>query len=82
MISGNVTFEDIHIVFSINPHANEARYQVEDLHTKKLETHVVPQAKFLKALAILVHNDGTPDYKADYSDAESIMQPNGIRWIP
>lgn len=43
----------------------------------------VPQDKFLKALAIAVHNDGMPDFKIDYDDAESVMpKDDSYRWIP
>jgi hypothetical protein len=82
MIRGSIELEDINIVFSLNSRTNEVAFNVEDTLNKKRETHVVPQAKFFKALAIAIHNDGMPDYKLDYPDAESIMQPGGIRWIP
>jgi len=82
MIKGFLELEDITIDFSVDSRTNEATYTLVDIVTGKQEVHVVPQIKFFKALAIAIHNDGMPDYKADYSDAESIMQPGGIRWIP
>lgn len=83
-IFGDITLEDVRILFEVNTRYNTVNYRVYE-HTPNAPTKVelfegVPQAKFFKALSIAVHNDGTPDYNIDYPDAESIM--GEIRWIP
>ena len=81
MIAGHITFEDHTIQFRVNYKTNTVDYTVIDSLENTSETFEnVPQDKFFKALSIMVHNDGMPDYKADYQDAESIM--GKIRWIP
>ena len=82
MIQGTIQLEDVRIQFHVNYEDNTVSYVVsEDLGNKlRTEKLIVPQAKFFKALAIAVHNDGMPDADVDYPDAESIM--GEIRWIP
>jgi hypothetical protein len=82
MIKGNVELEDIVIVFA-NDDGGNIKFTVTDRLSGMTETKMVPQPTFLKALAIAVHNDGTPDYKVDYAEAESIMSKHlELRWIP
>lgn len=80
MIYGNIRLEDTIIDFTVNYSDNTVHYSVVDILAGERESFIVPQDKFFKALAIAVHNDGTPDYEKDYPDAESIM--GKIRWIP
>ena len=79
MIAGTIVLEDVSLSFTINA-GLMAYWTVCDSFTGKVESHSAPQDKFLKALAIAMHNDGMPDYVKDYPDAESIM--GEIRWIP
>ena len=79
MIRGYISLEDVAIDFDLDDNLM-ARYTIFDLITNQYEEFVVPQDKFLKALAIAVHNDGMPYYIDDYPDAESIQ--GTIRWIP
>ena len=81
-IWGEINLEDIKIDFAVDHTNNTVMYKVWEWSEKGLkeETFTVPQAKFFKALAIAVHNDGMPDAEKDYPDAESIM--GEIRWIP
>ena len=79
MIAGTIVMEDQTLQFSLNYDENTVTYTISDTLDGS-ETFTVPQSKFFKALAISMHNDGMPDYKADYPDAESIM--GRIRWIP
>lgn len=79
MIAGSIWLEDIQIDYRCDD-ILMAHYTVKDLTNNLVESFVVPQAEFLKALAIAVHNDGMPDYLRDYPDAESIQ--GTIRWIP
>ena len=82
MITGTIILEDTKIIFT-NDDSLEITYTVTDIPTKKEVTLKVPQDKFLKALAIAVHNDGMPNYELDYSDAESVQPPEpDLRWIP
>lgn len=80
MIAGHIRLEDLVINFEVLYDTNEVYYTITDLVADMVERHTVPQAKFFKALAIAVHNDGEPDYRLDYPDAESIQ--GNIRWIP
>ena len=80
MIAGHIMLEDLVINFESMYDTNEVSYSVTSTVTGETEWRIVPQAQFFKALAIAVHNDGTPDYLADYPDAESIQ--GNIRWIP
>ena len=79
MIAGTIVLEDISISFILQAD-NMAFWTVCDSFTGKMEGREAPQDKFLKALAIAMHNDGMPDYVKDYPDAESMM--GEIRWIP
>ncbi len=83
-IFGDITLEDIRILFEHTGDKNTVNFRVYDRSpngTVRSENfRDIPAAKFFKALAIAVHNDGTPEYQKDYSDAESIM--GDIRWIP
>jgi hypothetical protein len=79
MISGYIRLEDVAIDFDLDDNLM-AHYTVFDMVTNDYEEFVVPQSKFLKALAIAVHNDAMPNYINDYPDAESIQ--GNIRWIP
>lgn len=79
MIEGKIVLEDVVIVFKAREDLR-VEYQVTDLVDRIEENLVADQAAFFKALAIAVHNDGMPDYRADYADAEAIM--GKIRWIP
>lgn len=79
MIEGKIVLEDVVIVFKAREDLR-VEYQVTDLVARIEENLVADQATFFKALAIAVHNDGMPDYRADYPDAEGIM--GKIRWIP
>ncbi len=80
MIAGNIILEDHSLNFNVNYNDNTCTFTIIDNGAGRQETFTVPQEKFFKALAIAVHNDGMPDYKLDYPDAESIM--GRIRWIP
>jgi hypothetical protein len=83
MIAGTVNLEDVTINFLIDGD-NLAHVAVSQLEPSGGVTHdayVVDGAKFMKALAIAVHFDGTPDFNKDYADAESAMGET-IRWIP
>lgn len=80
-ISGVIRLADMVISFSCNSGENKASYYIEREGigvTKHCDSD-----KLLKALAIMIHNDGTPDYKVDYDDAES-TQPSDpeMRFIP
>jgi len=79
MFCGTLVMEDTTLTFNMNVDLI-VRYTVCDSITGENETFEVPQDKFFKALAIAVHNDGMPDWKTDYADAESIQ--GKIRWIP
>ena len=79
MIKGSITLEDIAINFE-NDDKGNVTFEVSEPFDGTLERFTVPQDKFFKALAIAVHNDGMPDYRTDYEDAESIQ--GIIRWIP
>lgn len=83
-IHGKITLADMTLQFACDNGECEytVSFEVKPGHTSST-TRVVPQAAFLKALAIAVHNDGMPDYQADYPDAESV-QPSAMdhRWIP
>lgn len=78
MIAGTVVLEDHTISFCQD--GGMVTFTVGDATIGMQETQTVPGHKFFKALAIAVHNDGMPDYKKDYPDAEDIM--GTIRWIP
>lgn len=55
----------------------------DDNGIQRTTSQTCPQDAFLKALAIAVHNDGTPNYETDYPDAE-LAQPADVafRFIP
>jgi hypothetical protein len=79
MIYGTIVLVDIAIQFTCI--ANQlASVQIMNTFTGELESYTCPQADFLAALSIAVHNDGEPDYRKDYPAAESAMRT--IRWIP
>ena len=82
MLSGILQLEDLTIQF--HAYADlQIRYTVLDNQTHEEETNLAPQAAFLAALAIAVHNDGTPDYRVDYEAAESVQPSNpALRFIP
>lgn len=88
MLAGSITLEDVRIVFeatenlTVKVDVYEYDPSANGIETAsfKHESMEVPQDKFFKALAIAVHNDGMPNWEADYPDAESIM--GKIRWIP
>jgi hypothetical protein len=80
MISGTIILEDTSITFVIDPQHNTATYTVCDTFAGLTEHFTVPQAHFLAALSIAIHNDGQTDYDKDLILAESIM--GEIRWIP
>ncbi len=96
MICGTVVLEDTILNFRLLPYDADVtdpkelmtgegvvKYVVSCAATGAEETKIVGQSKFFKALAIAVHNDGMPDYKVDYADAESIQPVNkDLRWIP
>ena len=92
MICGTVVLEDTILNFKVVPFVatrdnvlaeGVVEFTVSDTLTGASETKKVPQSKFFKALAIAVHNDGMPDYKVDYADAEEIQPVNkDLRWIP
>ena len=80
-ICGSIILEDVVITFNQTQDENlTIEFVVVDTHTGRQERRVAPQAAFLSALAIAVHNDGTPDYRVDYPAAESVM--GDTRWIP
>jgi hypothetical protein len=79
MIAGTINMEDTVLHFATDG-SGSVNLDVADAVTGKSEHLIVDEQKFFKALAIAVHSDGTPDYQADYADAESIM--GEIRWIP
>ena len=80
MISGNIMLEDQEISFMYNANKLTVTYTVRDYFHKTEETLTVPSRNFFSALAIAVHNDGMPDWKKDYPDAEKAI--GKIRWIP
>lgn len=82
MIFGSVTLEDHTIIF-LEAGEGKVKYTVTDTFKSKSESRTVDQAAFFKALAIAVHNDGMPDYKVDYAEAEAV-QPldKDLRFIP
>jgi len=83
-IHGSITLADMSLKFACDNGQCEytVTFEVAPGHTSST-TRVVPQAAFLKALSIAVHNDGTPDYQADYPDAESVQpSDSNHRWIP
>ena len=83
-IRGDITLEDICIIFELNYRDNTVDLLLHEcIHNRPIRTehiHNIPAAAFFAALSIAVHNDGMPDYNADYPAAESIM--GDIRWIP
>lgn len=82
-IYGKFIMEDTAITFRRNDVDATVTYTVKDIPTQKTETLTVPAIAFHKALAIAIHNDGMPDYKVDYEDAESVQPVNKLlRWIP
>ena len=83
MISGQITLEDTIIDFHEGSEEGSIMVTITDIPTQRSACSTVDQAKFFKALAIAVHNDGMPDWQEDYADAESIMPKDPIlRWIP
>jgi len=82
MIAGTLILETtiINFVQIRDVHALNMSVNISDTENGEIEDLIIPQDKFLKALAIAVHNDGMPDHKLDYPDAESVM--GKIRWIP
>lgn len=83
MLAGQIILEDQTISFANNADGM-MDYTITEYYPGKgkmiTESFTVPIAKFMKALSISVHNEGMPDYREDYQDAESIM--GVIRWIP
>jgi hypothetical protein len=81
-ISGRIKMADIEIEFDSGNDDGTIAYTVGALGYGRASM-VVPQAAFLKALAIAVHNDGMPDHEIDYPDAESVQPKDArYRWIP
>lgn len=83
MIAGTLILEDMALTFACVTGPDDAlrvTFTVADAATGQSETRTVPQADFLAALSIAVHNDGMPDANRDYPAAESVM--GAIRWIP
>ena len=88
MFTGSICMEDVIVTFAVKSSYNDVMaledtvdYTVSDTTAGIAESfHGVSPAKFFKALAIAIHNDGMPDWRADYADAESIM--GTTRWIP
>ena len=80
MIAGSILMEDTSISFVYNAEDLTVRYTVKDSFRKEEETLTVSARNFFSALAIAVHNDGMPDWKTDYQDAEKAI--GKIRWIP
>lgn len=81
MIAGTIILETTIINFvQVRDDSLSMSVNVSDTESGEIEDLIIPQHKFLKALSIAVHNDGMPDYKTDYPDAESVM--GKIRWIP
>lgn len=80
-ISGKVVLEDLTITFEcVDGLAHFIVDEQEPDGTKRSEKLQRPQAEFLAALAIAVHNDGTPEWENDYPAAERCQ--GAIRWIP
>lgn len=81
MLAGTIVMEDQTITYCQSQEQDGMIcFTVTDNCLQMSESSTVPQDAFFKALAIAVHNDGTPDYREDYDTAESIMFL--IRWIP
>jgi hypothetical protein len=84
-IHGKITLADQTIEFACDNGtcSYTVSYEKAPGHTSSWSRAMCPQASFLKALAIAVHNDGMPDYNADYPDAETV-QPTAseFRFIP
>lgn len=83
MIAGTVVMEDVTIHFVVD---GDDMVQVTvgqtNMHGDVVtDAYSTPMAGFMKALAIAVHPDGTPDFRADYAAAEEAQGPS-IRWIP
>ena len=82
MICGDITLEDVRIIFK-DTDKGTVRYTSIDVVGGGFEELEVPTNKFYKALAIAVHIDGMPEYQKDYPDAEKVMPRHpGLRWIP
>ena len=83
-IRGFMVFENFTIQYNTDPEYNSVHYTVSELMyangRERTENLSASLPDFFKALAILVHHDGMPDYTKDYPAAESIM--GKIRWIP
>ncbi len=79
-VSGKFAAGDMEIVFECEN--GVCKYTVTDTHTDQCDTLSACQPDFLVALSIAVHNDGTPNYIADYPIAENLMRAGTIRWIP
>ena len=65
------------------------RVVVTDTFTGKSSARLLDPFKFLKALSIFVHPDGSPNADVDYPDAEDVqpLNPDGtpdldLRFIP
>lgn len=81
-LHGTIVLEDIEIVFQANENLM-VEYSVKDTITGAQEIKTVDQNAFFKALSIAIHNDGMPDWRADYTDAESVQPDNEeLRFIP
>ncbi len=81
-INGVIRVADFRIQFACDTGKNIAVYTVENDEGDSCTKRCDPSA-FLKALSIMIHNDGMPDYKADYPDAESVQPDNpDLRFIP
>ena len=84
MIYGRVRFEDTILTWdTTHEEEGKVRYTVEDAFSHAHEVRVVDSRAFFNALSILAHNDGMPDYRVDYPEAESVQPLNtALRWIP
>lgn len=85
MISGTLVLADVTITFNCNFETGLATGLISEVQKDggmRYEELNAPADSFLKALSIAIHVDGTPNWLNDYPEAESIMKPDGIRWIP
>ena len=87
-IEGFIVLEDMTITFHQDNSQDEHEMRVRVSRTggagpDKAESYLVKQADFLKALAIAMHNDGTPDWQVDYPAAEDAQPADPeLRFIP
>ena len=81
-ISGKLVLEDTTIEFTLEQLGSTpsiAHVKVTDAWSNTSESYIHDGAEFMAALAIAVHNDGTPDYVKDYPAAERAQRK--FRWI-